>query len=177
MEATTSALHEIAVPASIFATLKTELAKEAGALPTIHALHHAGYEAGVATAGAIANGSTVREMTQAAFFDRLTRFFVRRGWGTLATDGRGKVGMLCSADWAESDPSSHDADATCSYSTGFFSGLMSTLAGGPVAVLEVSCRSRGDGECRFVFGSEQTIHDLYGHLLEGLDLEEALSTV
>jgi hypothetical protein len=55
------------------------------------------------------------------------------------------------------------------------SGLLSQIAGGPVAVLEVSCRTRGDDACRFGFGSERAITDLHGLLLDGADLDSALA--
>jgi hypothetical protein len=51
------------------------------------------------------------------------------------------------------------------------------VAGSPVAVLEVSCRTRGDDRCSFLFGSEQAIHDVYGLLLEGDSLDDALATL
>jgi hypothetical protein len=70
-----------------------------------------------------------------------------------------------------------DADASCCFSTGFLSGLLSELAGGPVAVLEIGCRTRGADACRFAFGSEQVIHDLYGRLLDGADFDGALAAL
>jgi hypothetical protein len=46
-----------------------------------------------------------------------------------------------------------------------------------VAVLEVDCRARGADRCCFAFGSEVAIHDLYGHLLDGSDLDDALAAL
>ena len=178
MEATTAAIREIAVPGSIFTTLRDELSKEAGPLAAIHALHHAGYEAGV-TAGTTFGGTDqVGGMSQAAFWKELGDFFSRRGWGTLAPDGEAQsVGLLASPDWVEADPTIGDPEASCSFSTGFLSGLMCSVAGGPVAVLEVECRSRGDARCGFAFGSEASIHSLYGQLVGGTDLDAALSAL
>ena len=51
------------------------------------------------------------------------------------------------------------------------------MAGGPVAVLEVTCRTRGDDACAFAFGSEGAVHELYGKLLEGADLDGALDAL
>ena len=67
-------------------------------------------------------------------------------------------------------------DATDLDQDGFF-GRLSGAAGGPVAVLEVTCRTRGDDGCTFAFGSAATIHDLYGLLLEGQDLDSALASL
>jgi hypothetical protein len=57
------------------------------------------------------------------------------------------------------------------------SALLSGAAGGPVAVLEVTCRTKGDDRCTFAFGSAATVHDLYGLLLEGQALEAALAAL
>lgn len=181
MDTTDNAYREIAVPVSVFAILRKELATEAGALPTIHALHAAGYTAGCNAAEAFrANADEdVPSLGEEAFWTRLVAFFSRRGWGTLtrSTD-HPAVGMLSSRDWAEAQETADTTeDAACSFSTGFLSGLLSTLAGGPVAVLEVSCRGRGDDECSFAFGSEGAVHELYGQLLDGADLPSVLSAL
>ena len=178
MDATATTPREIAVPMSIFGSLRNELEKEAGALPTIHALHNAGYETGATAAASFAVGGDVTNMGQSAFWARLSEFFSRRGWGTLHQSGEhAGIALLSSPDWAEASPDASDSEASCCFSAGFLSGLLSELAGGPVAVLEVDCRARGDEQCRFAFGSEVAIHDLYGHLLDGTDLEGALAAL
>jgi hypothetical protein len=108
----------------------------------------------------------------------VTTFFSRRGWGTLSRDGSSDVvGMLSSEDWVESAETPEDAagHTSCSFSTGFLSGFLTRLSGGRMAVLEVTCRGRGDGRCTFAFGSEAAVHELYGRLLEGSGLEQALA--
>ncbi len=178
MDAPATMPREIAVPVSIFGSLRSELEKEAGALPTIHALHHAGYEAGAAAAASFAVGGDVANMGQSAFWARLSEFFSHRGWGTLEQSGEhAGIALLSSPDWAEASPDAGDSEASCCFSTGFLSGLLSELAGGPLAVLEVDCRARGDEQCCFAFGSEVAIHDLDGHLLDGTDLEGALAAL
>ena len=182
MDHTAGGYREIAVPVSVFAALRRELAKGAGPLPTIHALYAAGFAAGEEASSVFA-GSTdedVGALPEDAFWSRLVAFFSRRGWGTLSREGDSlAVGMLASPDWAESAdaPPEGDENASCSFSTGFLAGLLTRLAGGRVAVLEVTCRSRGDDRCTFAFGSESAIHELYGQLLDGARLEEALSSL
>ncbi len=176
MEATPATFREIAVPVSIFGSLRDELSKEAGALPTIHALHHAGYAAGESAAASFGDPAAVAEMGQSLFWSRVSDFFSKRGWGTLSlADQRSGIALLQSGDWVEASTDEVDEDASCCFSTGFLSGMLSTLAGGPVAVLEVDCRSRGGDRCVFAFGSEQAVHDLYGKLLDGETLEGALA--
>jgi len=180
MDAPSGAHREIAVPASIFATLRHELAKEAGVLPTIHALHATGYTAGIAAAATFRTSADedVQSLPQAEFWARLSAFFVRRGWGTLVHEPRHQaVGLLKSSDWVEGSERRTEEDASCSFSAGFLSGLLTELAGGPVAVLEVTCRARGDEACSFAYGAAPAIHELYGKLLEGAELDGALAVL
>jgi len=172
--------REIAIPASVFDSLREELEKEAGTLQTVRALHSAGYQAGLAAATPMnqeAGGDSFSQ-SQDGFWGVLSSFFAKRGWGTLrhATPHQA-VGVLTSADWAEASPDHTHPDGSCSFSTGFLSGLLSQLAGGPVAVLEVSCRTRGSDTCEFAFGSETAIHDLYGKMLDGADFQSALEAL
>jgi len=170
--------REIVVPISVFGHLRRELEKETGSLPATHALHAAGYASGQAASAAFTEGlaRSVTSLPQEAFWARLRTFFARRGWGTLSPEpARLGVGFLTSTDWAEADAAEVDSDASCSFTSGFLAGLLSQVAGAPIAVLEVQCRTRGDACCRFAFGSEGVVHELYGQLLEGTDLDRALS--
>jgi len=175
-----SPAREIAVPVSVFAALRTQLEKEAGTLPTVHALHYAGYQAGTEAAAYFTGGAehSVLKLGQDAFWSRLSDFFGDRGWGKLRHHpAHPAVGILVSSDWAEAGEGDDDDEASCFFSTGFLSGLLSALAGGPLAVLEVGCRARGEDACRFAFGSEAAIHELYGRLIEGVDLDGALAAL
>jgi hypothetical protein len=177
MNARSTAPREIAIPASAFVSLRAHLEKEAGALPTVHALHHAGYAAGKAAAPVL-SGPDGASMGEEAFWTKLSDFFGRRGWGSLRHARAHKaVGLLSSTDWAEASAGDGSEDASCHFSAGFLSGLLTELAGGPVAVLEVGCRSRGAASCQFVFGSEGAIHELYGRLLEDDNLDAALAAL
>ena len=180
MERMGGAPREIAVPVSLFRALREELAKEAGTLPAVHALHSAGYEAGTAAAPTLVKSATngATGLGQDEFWSRVTKFFGKRGWGTLRHEpAHGAVGFLTATDWAEANDNEADPDASCLFTTGFLSGLLSALAGGPVAVLEIGCRARGEKFCRFAFGSETAIHELYGQLLDGVGLAEALDAL
>ena len=175
-----TAPREIAIPAAAFGSLRAHLEKEAGPLPTVHALHQAGYAAGAAAAPALtgSGAGAMVSMGEEAFWTKLAEFFGKRGWGALrhARPHRA-IGLLTSADWAEASAGGGGDQASCHFSAGFLSGLLTELAGGPVAVLEVACRSRGAESCQFVFGSEGAIHELYGKLLEDHDLDAALAAL
>jgi hypothetical protein len=164
----------------MFGSLRAELEKEAGTLPTVHALHHAGFAAGVAAAASLAGGQEgdPRALGQDVFWSRFSEFFDKRGWGKLRHEQRHRaVGILSSADWAEASGTEGGPEASCHFTTGFLSGILSELAGGPVAVLEVGCRMRGESACQFAFGSEGAIHELYGRLMDDADLDGALAAL
>lgn len=179
MGAKSAGVKEIAVPITFFTALRRELEKEVGTLPAVRGLHHAGYEAGTeAAAGFSGDQERVAELATSDFWNRVERFFSRRGWGSIRHEApHAGVGMLVSGDWVEGSADETDPEGSCSFSTGFLAGLLSTLADGPVAVLEVTCRSRGDDACRFAFGAEAVIHELYGRLLDGSDLGRALTEI
>ena len=176
MDASAAGSREIAVPGSVFTILRRELEKEAGPLPTIHALHAAGYDAGEAAAEHFrGTDPEAGRLPQDVFWTRIDAYFSRRGWGSLRHSApHDGVGVLASEDWAESG-GDRSPQASCSFTTGFLSGLLTSLAGGPIAVLEVSCLTRGDESCAFAFGSEQAIHELYGHLKNEGTLQGALA--
>mgnify|MGYP000854721416 FL=1 len=172
--------REIVIPASVFEALRSELASEAGTLQTVRALHHAGYHAGLAAAAAVNHevGGNSFALSERSFWTGLSDFFSKRGWGKLDhSTPHPAIGLLRTPDWAEARPEANESGASCSFSTGYLSGLLSQLAGGPVAVLESSCRSRGGDACEFAFGSETAVHDLYGKLLDGADMATSLEAL
>ena len=168
----------VSIPAVGLTELRRRLQREAGALATIRALHAAGYRAGQALWESLSRGSAREPLTELdgrAFWERLSAVLGGRGWGSFThrTVHPG-IGLLESRDWAEAD--AHDTEqSSCSLSTGLMAGLLTGAAAGPIAVLETSCRTRGDERCTFAFGATQTVHDLYGLLLDGHSLESALS--
>lgn len=183
MQTTHAAPPDVALPASVFASLRRELSREVGPVATLHALQAAGHAAGTAAApGLVGSAETdAGSMAGDVFWARLSSSLARRGWGRLTHrsphDG---VGLLESPDWVEAGEAGSaggEGAAGCAFSAGYLSGLLTEIAGGPVAVLEVSCRGRGDDACAFAFGSETVIHRLYGDLVDGEDLSSALASL
>ena len=87
--------------------------------------------------------------------------------------------MLRATDWAEAEPQS-DTNVrvtNCSFSEGYLSGILSKLSGRSVAVLEVSCQTRGDDACEFAFGSESAIQKLDKAILNGAEISNALEAL
>ena len=169
-----SSPRELALPADALIQLRRSLREETDPLSAIHALHTAGYASADEFWRLFARDADPRESDGGTFWTRLAELFARRGWGRLHHSERHPgIGTLTSTDWAEAD-SGTESQPSCAFSAGLLSGLLTEAAGGGVAVLETHCRSRGDAECRFCYGSEQAIHDLYGLLLDGHSLEDAL---
>lgn len=169
--------REVSLPAEAFDHLRAALVKEAGDAAGVHALHAAGFSTGESMYElfSLTTPSPPGELGQARFFTSLTRFFRSRGWGSLTHESRHPgVSVLGSADWAEAE-SAGEAHPTCAFSSGVLSSLLTRAAGAPVAVLETTCRARGDARCEFAFGSEATIQAIYGALVEGDSLDEALA--
>lgn len=181
MQPTAIEFREIVLPASVFGALRRELGSGTSPLAAIHALHAAGHASGTEAAEAFlasADGD-VSHLSIDAFWKGVEGFLARRGWGTLKhVDRHEGVGFLVSEDWAEAGRYAEgEEEVACSFSNGFLSGLLTRLASGPVAVLEVTCRGRGDDVCTFAFGSGDAIHELYGRLLEDEDLDLALAAL
>jgi V4R domain len=91
-------------------------------------------------------------------FDELC---VSLGWGSLTVTPVGDRAVLLEAgDWAESEPDTA-AHPACHFTCGCFAAFLTAQAAAPLAVLEVECRSRGDGTCRFLAGSSETLQVVY----------------
>lgn len=180
MEASDRSARDVAIPAVGLSALRRVLQEEAGPLPAIHALHAAGYGSGRALWEGLRRGLSkeLEAMDETAFWSRLAAALGRRGWGTLThSSAHPGLGLLTSHDWAESQADGGEQQPSCTFSSGMLSAVLSGAAGAPVAVLEVTCRTRGDDRCTFAFGAAGTVHDLYGLLLDGQDLDAALAAL
>ncbi len=174
---TEAATTGAAVPASTLIHLHRALRKEVGALAAIHALHDAGYATGDHFFRELEQwwGEAPEGLQQDRFWKVLGEYFASKGWGDLSHESiHPGVGMLRARAWGESDPAASEAQPNCAFSSGLLTHILGRVAGGAVAVLETACRSRGDDECRFLFGSEPAIHEIYGLLLADESLEAAL---
>lgn len=175
MEAITP--RQVALPARGLTELRRSLREEVGALASVHALHAAGYAAGADLYQGFLQSAPgeVLAMGTDRFWRQLRRYFHQKGWGELQHEpAHPGVGLLRSPDWAEAEAGT-ETQPSCAFTAGMVSHFLTLAAGGPVAVLEVECLSRGGPHCSFAFGSEATIHQLYGQLLEGSSVDEALA--
>ena len=143
-------------------------------------LQEAGYAGGGTLfeafgAWSVAHGHGAPESMAAADFPQLaTQFFGDLGWGSISlTALSGAVAALDSDDWGEADPASAMEFPGCHLTTGMFAEFFGRLAGTPMAVMEVECRSMGSPHCRFLLGSAESLHHVYEEMSRGVDYSEA----
>jgi hypothetical protein len=113
-----------------------------------------------------------------AFQREATDFFRQTGWGSLelgAIDDT--VATLDSSDWGEADPTAGAELPSCHVSAGLFADFFGRVADAPLAVMEVECRSRGDGRCRFLLGSTDVMQRIYEGMAAGEVYKDAVKTL
>lgn len=104
------------------------------------------------------------------FWHHLSAFFRSIGWGRLDfEDVHAGVGSLVSGDWAESEATGSTRQPTCHFTTGMLADLLGRLIDGDMAVMEVACRSRGDGACRFLIGGSEALQEVFEGMRQGRD--------
>jgi hypothetical protein len=97
-------------------------------------------------------------------------YFEGLGWGRVEHRRlHPGVGALDLVDWIEAG--SDGGPAGCHVSTGFFTDLLGRVAGAGVVVMEVPAEP---GRSRLLFGSGETLGEVYQHLAAGASLDEAL---
>jgi predicted hydrocarbon binding protein len=107
--------------------------------------------------------------------DTLSAFFADQGWGRLEASQLGDAVLaLDSTEWAESVETGGTEFPSCHLTCGMLADFFGRLSDGLVAVMEVECRSRGDGRCRFLAGSPETQGTHYDRMAQGSGYVEAL---
>lgn len=174
--------QELALPVASLMALRHALANEVGADAAARALRGAGHAAGDALLLPLreraSEDEALGDISETAFWRRLTELFATRGWGHLEHHHLHEgVGMLESPDWVEADPAFAAGRPSCFFTTGLLANILGGAAGAEVAVLEAECRSRGDLRCRFVFGAPDTLNAVHAAARGGAALESALATL
>lgn len=105
---------------------------------------------------------------------RATEFFRDTGWGAIEIGALESVATVDSPDWAESDPAYPLDFPGCYYTAGVLADFFGRLAGEPVAVMEVECRSMGASRCRFLVGGGDVMQRIYDAMGEGIPYDEAV---
>lgn len=106
----------------------------------------------------------------------MSEFFSQTGWGELTVERLGASALCIEAPaWAESAPRQSSEIPSCHVTTGLLAAFLGKLAHDTVAVMEVECRTRGDGRCRFLAGSPETLQAVFDGISSGADYETLLT--
>jgi|SRR4051812_6389186 predicted hydrocarbon binding protein len=170
----------VAVTHDSLVSLRTALFRDVG--PTAAAvLQEAGYAGGGPMFGAFREWLTGRELPSpeelpaSEFASYATDFFRQTGWGSIELGTLESVATIDSADWSESDPESPLEFPGCYFTAGVFADFFGRVAGSPLAVMEVECRSMGNERCRFLLGSAETLQRVYDEMGQGVAYEQAVA--
>lgn len=161
--------------------LRNALLRDTG--PTAAAyLQEAGYAGGASLFDAFRQWLSSRGLGEPetlgleAFQHEATEFFRRTGWGSLEVGSlHDAVATLDSSDWAEATPEQPLEHPFCHLSSGMFADFFGRVADAPLAVMEVECRSAGDGRCRFLLGSTEVMQQVYDGMAAGSSYEDAVA--
>ncbi len=172
-------MGDVKLPAGALAEFRQAI-EETATKDGVRALREAGRrlagDAEVAISGH--GGEPLSALSLNRFWTALDRYFRETGWGHIehqqVTEG---VGAILARNWAESDPHESRGAPGCHISTGLLAELLSRVAGHPVAVMEVDCRSQGDDYCRFLFGSPTTLLLVHQRIAHAGSLDEALTSI
>lgn len=169
----------VAVARESLLALRSALVRDLGPNAASY-LQEAGYAGGESLYSAFARWMSTRglgspeALPTTEFGRRATEFFKAAGWGGLELGTlRDSIATIDSLDWAEADPASGLDYPGCHLTTGMFADFFGRLAGQPIAVMEVECRSSGGQQCRFLLGSSEVMQQLYDEMASGADYRAA----
>ena len=169
----------VAVTHDSLVSLRTALFRDVGATAAA-VLQEAGYAGGRPMFGAFTEWLAFRglpspdDLPASEFAAHATEFFQETGWGSIELGKLESVATIDSADWSESDPDAPLEFPGCYFTAGVFADFFGRVAGSPVAVMEVECRSMGNDRCRFLLGSAETLQHVYDEMGQGVAYEEAV---
>ena len=174
MNATATDARFVQVPAGLISSLRRALANDRQPLEAVNLLRQVGYEVGEAVSQNLAehlgDGGSAGEVDADRFWSGVSDYFEGLGWGRVEHRRlHPGVGALDLVDWIEAG--SDGGPAGCHVSTGFFTDLLGRVAGAGVVVMEVPAES---GRSRLLFGSGETLGEVYQHLAAGASLDDAL---
>ena len=149
------------------ATLACMSASAAGEADAVDALREAGFAGGPAVYEAFeqwlaetsmsSDSQSASELTIDEFGDRAARYFRDAGWGAVefeTIEDEGVASLSMDNCW-EADENAGGDDPSCHITTGMLAAFFGKLAGYPVAVMEIDCRSANGEKCRFLLGNSE----------------------
>lgn len=174
MNATATDARFVQVPAGLISSLRRALANDREPMEAVNLLRQVGYEVGEAVSQNLTqhlgDGGSAGEVDVERFWSGVSDYFQELGWGRVEHRRlHPGVGALDLVDWIEAG--SDGGPAGCHVSTGFFTDLLGRVAGAGVVVMEVPAEA---GRSRLLFGSGETLGEVYQSLAGGATLDEAL---
>jgi hypothetical protein len=174
MNATATDARFVQVPAGLISSLRRALANDRQPMEAVNLLRQVGYEVGEAVSQNLTrhlgDGGSAGEVDVERFWSGVSDYFEGLGWGRVEHRRlHPGVGALDLVDWIEAG--SDGGPAGCHVSTGFFTDLLGRVAGAGVVVMEVPAEP---GRSRLLFGSGETLGEVYQHLAAGASLDDAL---
>lgn len=169
----------VAVTHDSLVTLRTALFRDVGATAAA-VLQEAGYAGGAPMFDAFRDWLAARSLPApeslpaGEFAAHATDFFRQAGWGSIELNSLESVATIDSVDWSESDPNTPLDFPGCYFTAGVFADFFGRVAGSPVAVMEVECRSMGNDRCRFLLGTAETLQRVYDEMGQGIGYEDAV---
>jgi predicted hydrocarbon binding protein len=145
-------------------------------------LQEAGYAAGdglyrafAAWLPSVAGVDDPGEVAASRLPEIVGRFFSALGWGAVTvTQLSDAVVAVDSVDWAEAQVGVGLQFPSCAFTSGVLADFFTLLGDAPLATMEVECRSRGDGRCRWLLGAPESLTAVYQHMAQGADYLEVL---
>ena len=168
---------ELRLPGSALHLIRRAFEREADREAGARALRQAGFGTGdeifedyVAVANENPTGLEANR-----YWETMSQFLAHHGWGSVSHERiHPGLGLIRSEDWSESAYVTGSDEPGCEFSSGMLSRILEGTAGTEVAVVEVSCRGRGDDTCAFAFGSTEAVGRLREALRGGETLDAAL---
>ena len=174
--ADTNRAREVRMPTAGLAAIRRAVQKAGDPDSAARALQRAGVELGRAMYADLAAEEDPATLPAGSFWDTALGALSHRGWGTYTYRARHPgVGELATPDGPEVEGRGNRPD--CFLTAGMIAGLLAGVDVGPVAVLEVACRSQGDAECRFLFGGREAIAGVHAALSRGEALDAAVGAL
>jgi len=166
----------VQVPAELISSVRRALVRDRDPLEAVTLLRQVGYDVGDRVYQGLADrlaqrGAGAGELDADSFWRAVSEYFQALGWGSVEHRRlHPGVGALDLVDWLEAG--SDGGPAGCHLSTGFFTDLLGRVAGEGVVVMEVPSDSGGS---RLLFGSGDTLGEVYQSLAGGASLDAALA--
>lgn len=138
-------------------------------------LQEAGYAAGEGMHRAFTAANNPAELDADLLGETLSEFFKSGGWGGVSITPVGTGALaIDSTDWAEAEPGTAQTPM-CFFSAGMLADFLGRISEETIAVMEVECRSKGDGRCRFLSATPEVLEKVYNEMTAGRSYEDALA--